>query len=102
MVTACYGDELSSDYIEKIREFAKAFTKLGINVTPKVHAVIYHIADFCSLSGRGLAPWSEQTVESLHHDFNKTWEKFFVKRIDNPLYGDHLLRAVKTYNSQHL
>ena len=103
VVHACYGDELMDDYGQKIRKFALAYNKLQINITPKIHAVVYHIEEFCSLTGRGLAPWSEQTVEATHHDFNKTsWEKFKVKDMENANYGDHLLRAVREYNGKHV
>ena len=67
VVTACYGNELDVDYLRKIAIFAADYYRLGISVTPKVHAVIYHIAEFCELTGRG--PWSEQTGESVHYDF---------------------------------
>jgi len=102
VVDACYGDELQENYTTKIKEFSLAYKKLGINITPKIHAVMFHVEEFCSLTGRGLAPWSEQTSESIHHDFKKTWEHFNVKLVENPVYGDHLLRAVQTYNGQHV
>ena len=94
VVSACYGDSLSVDYMKIIRKSSISHMKLKINATPKIHAVVYHAVEFCSLKGRGLAAWSEQTGESLHHDFNKAWEKFKVKDIDHPLYGENLLKAV--------
>ena len=42
----------------------------------------------------GLSPWSEQTTESLHHDFAKTWNNFKVRDMDHPQYGEHLLQAL--------
>ena len=102
VVNACYGDQLMDDYVEKIKLFSIVYNKLRINITPKIHAVVYHIEEFCTLTGRGLAPWSEQTVEAAHHDFNKTWENFKVKDMENPVYGDYLLRDVKTYNGKHV
>ena len=41
-------------------------------VTPKIHTVIFHIIEFCKVTGRGLGPWSEQTGESVTHDFKET------------------------------
>ena len=102
VVSSCYGDELQGDYVSMISSFATAYNRLGINITPKVHAVVFHVAEFCSFTGRGLAPWSEQTGEALHHDFAKTWENFFVRDMENPVYADHLLRAVCSYNGQHV
>ena len=77
--------------------------KLKINnVTPKTPAMVYHVDEFCSLKGPALAAWSEQTGESVHHDFIKAWEKFKVKDKDHPLYGENLLKAMSMYNNQHL
>ena len=36
-----------------------AYLQLTISVTPKVHAVMFHVEEFCSLTGRGLGPWSD-------------------------------------------
>ena len=57
VVTACCGDNLSPNYVVAIRKFGEAHTKLKLSVTPKIHAVIYHIPKFCSSNGRGLATW---------------------------------------------
>ena len=76
--------------------------KLGISVTPKVHAVFHHIIEFCEFSGMGLGAFSEQTSEALHHKFNECWGDFYVKDFDNPSYPDRFLSAVKTFNSLHL
>ena len=102
VVSACYGDDLQLDYANKIKVFSGEYRKLGINITPKIHAVMFHIEEFCTLTGRGLAPWSEQTSESIHHDFKPTWDNFKVKSVDNPKYSEHLLRAVQTYNGKHI
>ena len=59
------------------------YLSLEIDVTPKVHAVMYHVSEFCELKGMGLAPWSEQTSESVHHDFNLLWEKYKLKDIQH-------------------
>ena len=102
VVQACHGDELEVDFVRKIRQFSPACRNLKLSITPKIHAVMFHVEEFCSLTGRGLAPWSEQTSESIHHDFKDIWEDFNVKSVENPVYGDHLLRAVETYNGQHV
>ena len=102
VVVSCYGDKLEDNYVSKIKSFASAYQHLGINITPKVHAVIYHIEEFCSLTHRGLAPWSEQTGEAMHYDFTELWDSFKVKSMDNPKYPHHLLQAVRVYNGQHV
>ena len=102
VVASCYGKELRPDFLDKIRIFTRDYMRLGISVTPKVHAVMYHVGEFCALTGMGLAPWSEQTGESVHHDFNETWKKFKVNNVQRPIYAAQLLKAVCMYNSQHI
>ena len=102
VVSTYYGDKLSPDFKQKIEAFSKSYLNLNINVTPNIHAVMHHVVEFCELTGRGLAPWSQQTGESLHHDFKQIWEKFQFKDFEHPLYGEHLLRAVSMHSSQHL
>ena len=62
VVDACYSRELKSNYKDKIGEFKKNYLNLGINVTPKVHAVMYRVEEFCEIKGMGLSP----TVRQLH------------------------------------
>ena len=102
VVSSCYGFDLATDYEEKIEIFRQSYMQLGVSITPKVHAVFYHIADFCNLTGFGLGPWSEQCGESIHHDFNEVWGHFKVNDTDHPKYGKALLDAVCYYNSLHL
>ena len=68
VVAACYGSELDADYLQKIQIFAADYHCLGVSVTPKIHAVIYHISEFCELTGRGLGPFRllsiEKTIET--------------------------------------
>ena len=99
VVTACYGTNLASDYKEHIADFRNSYLKLKISVTPKVHAVFWHIIDFCEVFGMGLGPWSEQCSESIHHDFKATKDRF--KDEDHQDYGKHLYEAVCMYNGKH-
>ena len=64
VVPACYGYELAADYVTKIKKFSRAYLNLGINATPKVHDVMHQVQEICTLTGRGLGPWSEQASES--------------------------------------
>ena len=81
VVPSCYGEDLKADYLRKIKIFSNDYMKLNRSVTPKIHAVMYHIAELCQMTGRGLGPWSEQAGESVHHDFNETWKQFQVNDI---------------------
>ena len=51
--------------------FSQLYRELGITVTPKVHMVEQHITEFMGLKGEaaGLGFYSEQAIESVHHDF---------------------------------
>ena len=102
VVASCYGSQLAENYEDKIERFQQCYMNLNIPVTPKVHAVFYHVIDFCKMTGLGLGPWSEQCSESVHHDFKKVWENFKVKDTDHPKYGPKLREAVCMYNSLHL
>ena len=90
VVEACYGYKLDANFVENIKLFKAAYMRLQINVTPKVHAVFYHIEEFCTRNqfGLGLGPYSEQTSESIHHDFKLTWKNFAIKDTDHPQYAN--------------
>ena len=51
VVSSCYGAELHPEFKDKIAAFKKHFINLGISITPKVHTVMFHIADFCTITG---------------------------------------------------
>ena len=95
VVHACYGYDLADDYLVKISSFSVAYLNLKINVTPKIHAVMHHISEFCKKTRRGLGPWSEQASESIHHDFKQTWQRFKINSTDHELYAENLLKAVQ-------
>ena len=52
--------------------------QLEVSVTPKIHAVFYHIQESCDLTGSGLGHWNEHRSE-LHQEFHKYWEKYLAK-----------------------
>ncbi len=101
---ACFGKELDPNYKQIITDFGIAYMKLGISVTPKVHAILVHVCQFLEIhEGNGLGPWSEQASESVHFDFSQLWEKGCYKRsLNHDQYADKLLKCVITYNSRHV
>lgn len=101
VVKSCFSIELKSDYSQNIKAFKTSYLDLGITVTPKVHAVFFHIEDFCKISGVGLGFYAEQAVESAHADFKKIWKKYKVKKSNNN-YAENLLKAVCEYCSKHV
>lgn len=101
VVIACYGNDLRPDYEEKIEEFRAAFMDLGVRVTPKIHAVLHHVKEFCSFKQAGLGKWSEQAGEALHHDFLNVWENYKTRSTKHADFGERLLRATCAYNGRH-
>lgn len=101
VVKACFTADLSPKFVEFIDEFKEAYLALNISVTPKVHAVFFHVKEFCTAHKKGLGFCSEQAMEAVHYDFTATWAKYKVSQ-NNPDYGNQLLRAVCEYNSQHV
>ena len=51
VVSSCYGTELHPEFQCKIAIFSKDYMKLSITVTPKVHAVMFYVAEFCLIMG---------------------------------------------------
>ena len=76
--------------------------KLRITLASNVHAVMFHIAEFCLMTGQELGPWIEQTGESVLYDFKETWKRYKVNKVDRSIKGENLWKAVSVYNSQHI
>ena len=102
VVSSFYGTELHPEFQYKIAIFAKDYMKLGITMTPKVHAVMFHVAKFYLMMGWGLGPWRGQERDSVRYDFKETWQKYKVNDIDRTIYRENLLKARSVYNSQHI
>ena len=56
---------------------------------------------FCERMQKSLGFYSEQASESVHADFQKTWE-FFKRNNENPSFGSNLYKAVLRYNQKHI
>lgn len=81
----------------------KSYLAIEVSETLKIHILISHLAKGLSfLNGDGLGTWSEQAGESIHREFVKFWNKYKLKMIDSPLYGEKLKKAVLDFSSQHL
>lgn len=77
------------------------FKNVGLRITPKIHAVLFHISQFCVAYGYGLGVVSEQASESVLANFKKTLEKYLVSH-HNPSFPKQLLRAVQDYADKHV
>ena len=97
---ACFGQTLDDDYQKKIDAFEAAFKKLpkdSMNQFPKFHVVINHVPQFCARYGP-LGPYSEQTFESVHYEFLKTWKRFLRPKGTSD-YAVQLKKAVVDFNT---
>ena len=95
---------LDPQYELHIRTFKEIYCDLGINITPKVHILTEHVIDFCQSNNRSLGWYSEQALESTHHDFySNTWIKQSYKRnIGHPQYAKNIKDAVVSHNSKNI
>ena len=100
VVLSCFGKTLQNDYKEKIDVFNHCFQALGLQVTPKIHAILFHVIDFCDRKETGLGMWSEQAFESVHADFTHVWQKYKVPTT-HERFADRFLRSVQEYNGNH-
>lgn len=101
VVESCFGTELKDQCLLHITQFRSLYLDLNINVTPKVHAVFWHVMQFCQPRMAGLGRWSEQASETVHSDFKSVWARYKVEK-GHPSYSNRLLRAVCEYNSRHV
>ena len=44
---------------------------------PKIHCMFQHVTQFLEMKGlkTGLGAWSEQAMESVHHNLKLQWER---------------------------
>ena len=101
VVDDCFSLRLRPNYEKHIAEFKESYELLNISITPKVHIIMHHIAQFCNKHQMGLGFFAEQATESSHYDFNETLKDFKVAGI-NEKYDAKVVRALLKYNSMHL
>ena len=112
IVSGCFGQSLDPSYHELIRNFSDQFGvtqnlinemegDFKLNVTWKVHILIVHLPEFLDLTGCGMARFSEQCGESVHHQMKATMARFCVSE-ENPRHGERLKRAVVEFSTERL
>ena len=98
---ACFGTKLYEDWDKHISDFDELFDKLGISKINKIHAIVTHVPEFIKMTGKPLGIYSEQAMESVHHDFQETWKDYQRGEIAKSFH-DQLHKCVVKYNSMHL
>ena len=102
VVEACFGMTLHDDYVDKIVIFKDAYDALPTKtITPKIHAIIHHVPEFCQEHQTSLGVYSEQASEAVHSEFNDFWKRYKVSK-NNPNYKTQLYRAVTEFNSDRI
>ena len=96
-----YFDDTFS-YLHCIQEFKEACQQLPISTTPKLHILYHHVGQFIQQTRKPLGLFSEQSAESLHHDFEGQWNGRFKRDMSHPDYQSQLLNCVVEYNSKHI
>lgn len=91
VVDDCFGNQLKKDFETPIEKFKNSYLLLNISVTPKVHAVLYHVKEFCKNYGLGF--FCEQAIESVHCDYKKIWANYKVFK-EHEDYANELLKSV--------
>ena len=86
-----------------MREFEEKFRVLSVSVSPNIHLVFSPLTEFLETKGLvgGLGCWSEQAMESVHHDIKEEWARTKVKR-DHAQFGGNFLKFIFRYNSKHV
>lgn len=102
VVHGCFGADLAPSFAEDIQDFRRAFEKLNISLTPKIHMLTHHLSQYIERTQRGLSLDSEQALESCHFDFQRVYQRYASRDLNNPKAGDQLFRAMCAYNSHHL
>lgn len=102
VVAGSFGMIESKTIQTDILAFEKAFMKLGISVTPKVHAVIEHLPEFLALGYGPLGPYSEQATEAAHYDFEKIWKNYPSNPLKPDQVGEMHFKAILKYTWLHL
>ena len=97
----CFGSNLDDHYLQRIAAFREAYLACGISVTPKVHATLVHVPQYCSKYG-ALGRYSEQASESVHANFSDQWSRSGKVGLSHPHYATNLLREVVRYNGRRL
>ena len=88
--------------IFKKHQLQKAWIDCGLTITPKVHLIIEHLPEACRFYGFGMALLNESAAESVHADFDRHYQGYIVKDLNNDNYRQRLLHAIKTYNANHV
>lgn len=89
-------------YIKELEYALNGIDKLS--ETLKIHVILSHVKESLQFieKNNGLGFWSEQSGESIHHEFLKFWARYKVSSIHHAAYLSNFLKAVIEFSSLHL
>lgn len=104
LVISCFSTKVKEDDVDKLaQEVRKHFLATGVTESLKIHVATRHIQQCLNfLDGDGLGLWSEQSGESIHHEWLEVWEKFKMNSMTDERYVGFLKSAVMDFSSRHL
>ena len=71
VVKSCFSINLHESFETDILAFKESFMDLEISITPKVHAVLFHVPDFCRQGAQGLAYFQSRPQNLCTINFKK-------------------------------
>lgn len=104
MVDECFGLYYNPDVDHKAlaNTYREKYLALNISVTPKAHAVMFHVVEFMDIVEDSLGIYAEQACETLHSKWEKTWRWFGVRNPDHWDYCRKLGRAMADFSGKRL
>lgn len=105
LVESCFGSgKLKGNVSDLLDQFIMAYRSTNLTVTLKAHIIFEHLlSNLANLGGYGMGLTSEQSGESIHHEFaSKFWAKYKIDLIENPRFGENWYSANLEFCSKHV
>ena len=111
---SCFGMKLLEGWESDIKHFEKKWEELvehfdtypfeedqsKIMYFEKVHILIHHVPQYCTMYNTGLGVWSEQAGESLHKKRRKHRENY--RNVGKHIVEDRELCSLKDFNGKQI
>ena len=92
---------LSDLYVSDIESFKHAYLDLCYPASPKVHALLVHVPEFITRTGKSVGIFSEQSCETYHSVFQNNWKSRYALKQKHPHYPQKLLECVQEIAAKH-
>ena len=106
VVDSCFGYLLDPYYKQVLAKFKTQMKKLqekfNVSIPNKIHVMLVHVDEFCSLVGRGLGEFSEQETENAHSAYDDIWDRYKVKDDKSEIYHKQFFKSVMNFNCNNM